>query len=224
MASEPEPLAGGYWANVAGSFIRSQRIKPFLGRPHLKLGQCFALWGTHFELGGMLVSKHRDKLDAFVSAFLGMTGEAGAAERFLVAVGNKILDRHSLNSMNQWDFVAADLGDRVSEYKRDAWHHLLMERGTDKLPPDAAAKNAWFYARDGAAVGAVAPDVVRGMFERTYVPVSQERWQEKYDHGLDIGPDPFAPRNYEQDKEEQNKFFMEFSREFYPDEYSLLKD
>jgi len=172
----------------------------------------------------MLVATHRAKLDAFVSAFLGMIGEAGAAERFVVAVGNKILDQYSLNSMNQWDFVAADLGDRVSYYKRDDWGSLVMERGSDKIPPDVAAKNAWFYARDGAALGAVAPDVVRGMFERTHVPVSKESWQQKYASGLDIGPEPPALRSYEQAKEEENKFFMEFCREFYPDLYPVLKD
>src|SRR5262245_32829139 len=81
----PSQLAGGYWANVAGTFIRSQLIKPFLGRPHLRLGQCVPLWSSHFELGGMLAMKHGAKLDAFMPAFLGMSGEAGAAERFLVA-------------------------------------------------------------------------------------------------------------------------------------------
>jgi len=68
MVSETEQLAGGYWANVAGTFIRGQLVKPFLGRPHLKLGQCLALWGSLFELGGMFVAKHRAKLGVFVHA------------------------------------------------------------------------------------------------------------------------------------------------------------
>ena len=116
-----------------------------------------------------------------------MSGEAGAAERFVVAVANKILDQRSLHSMNQWDYVAAHLGDRCSYYKRDNWHYLLMERGADKIPPHVAAKNAWFYAEDGAALGAVAPDVVRAMFERTHVPVPQEKWQQMHHSGLDVG-------------------------------------
>ena len=67
---------------MAENIIRGQLIKPFLGRPYLKLGQCFGLWGYLFELGGMLGSKHRAKLDAFLPAFVGMSGEAGAAEHF----------------------------------------------------------------------------------------------------------------------------------------------
>ena len=36
--------------------------------------------------------------------------------------------------------------------------------------------------------------------------------------GLNIGSEPLAPRNCEEDKEKENRFFMEFCREFYPDE------
>jgi hypothetical protein len=125
--------------------------------------------------------------------------------------------------MNQWDFVAADLGDRCSDYKRDNSHHLLMERGDDKILHRAAAKNAWFCAQAGVALGAVAPDVVRGMFERTHVAHSKERWRKAYASGLDIGPEPPGPRSYDEAKEEENKFFMEFCREFYPDLYSVLQ-
>ncbi len=157
---------------------------------------------------------------AFLHAFVGMSGEAGAAERFVVAVANKILDQRSLHSMNQWDYVAAHLGDRCSYYKRDNWHYLLMERGADKIPPHVAAKNAWFYAEDGAALGAVAPDVVRAMFERTHVPVPQEKWQQMLDSGLDVGPEPLAPRSYEDDQEKENKIFMEYCPEFSPDDRS----
>ena len=99
-----------------------------------------------------------------------------------------------------------------------------MERGTDKIPPDVAAKNAWFYAEDGAALGAISPDVMRAMFERTHAPVSKERWQQAYASGLDIGPEPPAERSYEQATEEENKIFMEYCREFRPDLYSVLKD
>ena len=171
MASD---IPGGYWRVVAEGLISAQLIKPFFGRSHLKLGQCFDLWGYLVELGGLLGAKHSAKLDAFVSAFLGMSGEAGAAERFLVPVANKLLDQYSLNSMKCWDFVGADLGDRVSYYKRDDWSSLVMERGTDKIPPDVASKNAWFYARYGAALGAMAPDVARAMCERTHAAVSSK--------------------------------------------------
>jgi hypothetical protein len=74
MASEQLP--GGYWRAVAQDLISDQLIKRFLRRSYLKLGQCFGLWGYLFELGRILGAKHGAKLDAFVPAFLGMSGEA----------------------------------------------------------------------------------------------------------------------------------------------------
>ena len=133
-----EQIGRGFWRAVSEDFIRTQGSKSFFRRSHLKLGQCFGLWGYLVELGGFLGSKHRVKLDAFVSAFLGLSGEAGAAERFLVLVANKLRERQSLNSMKVWDLVGADLGDRVLSYKADDWSSLLMQRGTDKIPADIA--------------------------------------------------------------------------------------
>ena len=152
-----------------------------------------------------------------------MSGEAGAAERFFVAVAKERLDKYPLNSMQSWDFVAAELGDRVPAYKADDWNSLIMQRGADKMPRDVAAKNAWFYARYGAVLGAMAPAVARGMWERTHEPHSKEDWQQAYAAGLDIGPEPPAERTYEEATEEENKFFMEFCREFYPDLYPVLQ-
>ncbi|HET6887741.1 MAG TPA: hypothetical protein VFH87_07435 [Candidatus Udaeobacter sp.] len=76
MVSDPERIPGGYWRAVAQDLINDQLIKRFLGRSYLKLGQCFSLWGYLFELGGILGPKHGAKLDAFVPAVLGMSGEA----------------------------------------------------------------------------------------------------------------------------------------------------
>ena len=76
MVSDPEQIPGGYWRAVAQDLISDQLIKRFLGRSYLRLGQCLGLWGYLFELGGILAAKHGAKLDAFVPAFLGMSGEA----------------------------------------------------------------------------------------------------------------------------------------------------
>jgi hypothetical protein len=134
MASDPEQIPGGYWRAVAEGFIHGQLIKPFFGRSYLKFGQCFGLWGYMFELGGILGAKHAVNPDAFVSAFLGRSGEAGVAKRVLVAQANRTLERHSLGSMNFWDCVGADVADRIG-YKGDGWHSLVMERGAQTTPP-----------------------------------------------------------------------------------------
>jgi hypothetical protein len=221
MASEQIP--GGFYRAVAEDFIRAQANKTLFGRSYLKLGQCTGLWGYLFELGGLLGAKHRVKLDAFVLAFLGMgPGAAGVAERGLVAIANKILGQHSLGSMDTWHFVGAEVANRIG-YKGE-WHSLIMERGTEKIPPALATKNAWEYAAAGTALGTMAPDVARGMWERTRAEVSKERWQLLYSAGLDIGPEPPARESYEQAQDAENKNFIEYCRQAWPNLYPALKD
>jgi hypothetical protein len=218
-----DEIPGGFWRAVAEGFIHGQLNKPFFGRPYLKFGQCLAgLWPYLFELGGILGTKHAAKPDAFVPAFLGMSGEAGVARRILVEQANKMLERQALGSMRFWDYVGADVTDRLG-YKADGWSGLIMERGTQKIPPKVALTNGWEYASAGAALGATHPDVLRAMFERTYVRVPEEKWQWAYAAGLDIGPE--QPRtNYGEAEETENKNFMEYCREFRPELYSVLQD
>jgi hypothetical protein len=219
-----DEIPGGYWRAVAEGFIHDQLIKPFFGRPYLKFGQCFGLWGYLVELGGLLGAKHGAKLDAFVSAFLGMSGAAGAAKRALVGAANTLRDRASLTSMNQWDFVGAKSADLIG-YKGDGWTSLVMELGPQKIRPKMALANGWEYASDGAALGAIHPDVLRAMFERTRAAVSsKEQWRQFHAAGLDIGPEPPPRESYEQAQEAENKKFMEYCRQFHPDLYSLLKN
>jgi hypothetical protein len=218
-----DEIPGGFWRAVAEDFISAPLIKRFFGRPFLKFGQCFGLWGYIFELGGILGAKHAANPDAFVSAFLGMSGEAGVAKRVLVEQANRMLERHSLGSMAYWDYVEADVADRIG-VKGDGCRSLVMERGAQKTPPKIALTNAWKYASAGAALGTIHPDVLRAMFERTHAAVSpKKQWQQFYAAGLDIGPEPPARQSYKAAMEEENKNFMEYCRQFHPDLCSLLK-
>jgi hypothetical protein len=86
-----DEIPGGFWRAVAEGFIQGHLNKPLFGRPYLKFGQCFGLLGYMMKLGGILGAKHGAKPDAFVPAFLGMSGEAGAAKRFLVGAADNVL-------------------------------------------------------------------------------------------------------------------------------------
>jgi hypothetical protein len=214
-------IPGGFWRVVAEGFVQGQLNKPFFGHPYIKLGQCVGLWSYMFELGGILGAKHAMKRDAFVSGFLGMSSEAGAAERVLIETANNLLERHSLDSMKFWDYVGADLAGRLG-YK-GVLGGLMMERGNEKVPPKMALIDAWEYASGGVALGTARPDMLRAMFERTYAQVGKEKWEKAYAGGLDIGPE--QPRtNYQEAEEADNKKFVEFCRTFRSDLYSVLKD
>jgi hypothetical protein len=195
-------------------------VKPVFGRAFLKLGQCLGFWGYMLELGGILGVRYGSKSDAFVSAFLGMSGASGIARQVLVDQAKRILEQRSLTSIKFWDYVGADLAARLG-YTGD-WSNLIMERGTQKIPPDVGRTNAWEYASDGAALGAMHPEIVRTMFEQTLAPVSEEKWQFWHAAGLDIGAEQ-PQTDYRQVEDTETKNFTEYCRQACPDLYSVLK-
>jgi hypothetical protein len=218
-----DEIPGGFWRVVAEDFVYDRRNKTFFGRTNLKLGACAGgLWPYILELGGILGTKYGAKPDAFVSAFLGMSGEAGAANRFLVESANSVLERYSLGSMTFWDYVGADVADRLG-YKGNDWSSLIMERGAQKCPPNTALSTAWGFASRGAALGTLHPDVFRAMFKRTHNPVPEEEWQRAYAAGLDIGPEQ-PKRTYAEAEKSESSNFLEYCRQFAPDRYAALKD
>lgn len=216
-----DEIPGGFWRVVAKGFIDVQWTKPFFGRPYLKLGQCLGVWSYLLEVGGILGAKHTAKTDAFVSAFLGQSGPSGAAKHFLGEVASRMVQEHSLASMKLFEYVGADIAGRMN-YRVDGWHTLLTERGTQKIPTEVALTNSWEYASAGAALGITHPDVLRAMFERTYATVPEERWQQAYAAGLDIGPE--QPRtSYREAEDTENKNFMDYCQKFRPDLCSVLR-
>jgi hypothetical protein len=219
-----DQIPGGFWRPVAEAFIQRQIKKSFFGRAYLVFGECLSLWAYMMELGGILAAKHADQPDALVSALMGMTGAPGVAKRALIEGADRILARHSLDSMTFWDYVAADIGERsglkvdevtaqadrmlaqrlakhslgpvtLSDNKRNFWSSLIMVKGAEKMQPRLALTNSWEYASAGVDLGATHPDIVQGMFERQHKPVSKESWQQAYASGLDIGPEP-SPASY----------------------------
>lgn len=217
-----DEIPGGFWRAVAEGFIQGQLNKPFLGRPYLKFGQCFGLWGYMMELAGILGAKHAAKPDALVSALMGMSGTPGVAKRVLDEQADTTLARHSVGSMTFWDYVWADMAARTGS-KGDSWHSLISERGAQKIPPRLALTNAWEYASAGAALGTTHPDILRAMFETTHARVSEKKWQFWFAAGLDIGPEQ-PQTSYAEAEATENKNFMEYCQQFRPDLYSVLKD
>jgi hypothetical protein len=132
------------------------------------------------------------------------------------------MQEHSLTSMKFHDYVGTDFANRMN-YRGDGWHTLLTERGIQKTPQEDALTNSWEYASAGAALGTTHPDVLQAMFERTYAPVPEGRWQQAYAAGLDIGPE--QPRtSYKEAEATENKYFIDYCQKFRPDLYSLLRD
>src|SRR5260370_5089754 len=209
----------GYARVVAGTMVHQQLNKPFSGRPYLKYGQCIGLWSYLSEIGGILGAKHAANFDVFVSAFLGMSGSDGAAKRFFVETANKVVGDHPLDSMQFFDYIQADFISRIG-YTGDAYS-FFAKHGTEKIPPETAAESAWGYASAAGALGALHPDLVHAMFERTYAARQGEEWERAHDAGLDI-PAKQPLRSYKEAEETENKDFRRYCRECRPDLYSIL--
>ena len=214
-------IPGGFWRVVSEGFIQAQLNKPFFGRPYLKLGQCFGLWGYMLELGGILGAKHAAKTDAFVSAFLGMSGAPGLAKGVLVEQASGMAQGHSLASMKFWDYVAVVVA--YPGYTGVGYDTLVSEQGTQKVPPNLALTNSWEFASAGAALGTTYPDVLRAMFERTHARIPEEKWAFWHAAGLDIGSKQ-TRSSYKEAEDTENKDFMDYCQKVRPDLYSLLRD
>ena len=159
----------GYARVMAKLRVQQEVNKPFLGKPYLKYGQCYALWSYFFQLGGILGAKHSAKLDAFGHAFLGMWGPSGSLANFFAEVAECIVSDYVRDSMTFADFVAAEFIRRI-DYRGDA-QRFFYEQGMNKLPTDTAQELAWQYSQQGAALGITYPDIVRRMFEQTHAAV-----------------------------------------------------
>lgn len=209
----------GYVRVMAGARIKQQVNKPLLRKPYLKYGQCFGLWGYFFQLGGILGAKYSDNLDAFGYAFLGAQGPSGAIKNYFTEVAGLIVTDSVTDSIKFSDFVIAEFMGRQDN--TDDVHSFLSEHMMEKLDPNTAQELAWQYSEQGAALGAIYPQIVQKMFELTHAAVSKEEWEFAHTAGLNI-PSKQDIMSYEETEEAENDIFMEYCQECCPDHYSIL--
>ncbi len=209
----------GYIRVLAQARVKQLQQKPFFGKPHLKLGQCLALWGYFFQLGGVIGAKHSSELDAFGHAFLGMQGEAGAVERYFAEVAENMLNQSVGDSTTFQSYVISDSMRRLN-YTGDP-AEFFVKFGTEKIKPETAAEVAWQYAEQGAALGAIYPQEMRKMFERSNSLVPKENWEQARAAGLDL-PSEQDRISYEELEGEENEVFMAYCQECCPSYYAIF--
>lgn len=213
-----EQLAG-YARVLARAMADQNQQKPLLGKPYLKLGQCLFL-GTHcFQLGGILAAKYSDKLDAFGPAFLGAQGEPGAVQRFFAEVARGIVDHYLSDSTTFLDYVVADLMRRL-DYSGETVS-FFQSFGMQEIKPATAVDFAWQCAESGAALGAIHPDEMRKMFDRSHSSIPKESWERARAAGLDIPPEQEI-LSYDDAEDDHDQLFMEYCGECCPDFRAIL--
>lgn len=103
----------GYARVLARARVQQEMNKPFLGKPYLKYGQCYGMWGYFFQLGGILGAKHSANLDAFGQAFLGARGPSGAVKKFFTEEAKRLVTVSVSDSMTFADYVGAEFVGRL---------------------------------------------------------------------------------------------------------------
>ena len=207
------------YASIAAATLIQQHLnKPLLGRPYLKYGQCFGLWGLVFELGGILAAKHSANLGAFAPAFLGGVDDSEVVKQGFTLIADSVQQRLKRNeSMTFFDYVQTDFS-ACSGHTGDTQSHSYW---MTRMLPNQAAEFAQFSATQGSALGAVYPDILKTMFRRTYSSIAREKWERWDALGADLGPYQ-VPKTYSEAEEEYDKSFMTYCKERRPDLYSAL--
>jgi hypothetical protein len=208
----------GYARRLAQVRVQQQQTKPFFGKAYIKQGQCFALCGYFFQLGGLLGARHSGNLDAFGPAFLGMQGEPGAIKAFFHEAA-KLLMKQPINaSMTFLDFISVEF--MGASYAGDV-ASFYAEIGAKKINPETAAQRAWQFSKRGAVLGAVYPHVLRNMFEVTHAVVSKEEWDQAVAAGLNI-PREQDLIGYEATEKAEDEAFMAYCQQCCPSLYAAL--
>ena len=209
----------GYVRVLARTRVGQEVNKPFLRKAYVKYGQCYFVWSYFFQLGGILGAKHSDNLDAFGHAFLGMHGAAGAVKTYFTEFAQSILTKTLNDSMTFWDYVGVESAGRMG-YSGD-FLNFLMEHGMEKLSPDTMEELAWQYSEQGAALGAIHPQVIKNMFNHTHSEVPKEKWELARSAGVNIPPEQDM-MTYEETEQGENEVFMEYCQQCCPELYSIL--
>ncbi len=213
----PEHFSG-YVGVLAKLRAAEWQRRRWFGEPYLYLGQCIALTGYFFQLGSLLSVKHRVELAAFVHAFLGLTGEPGAAERYCDMAMESIKPLLE-QSKSIHEFVEAELKQRLA-FCGDSTE-FLMKHGMAKIRIPDAAEMACQFARSGTVLGALRPATVRTMFDETHRAVPRADWNRARAAGLAI-PTEQDITTYEQVEKDEDDLFMEYCRTCCPSLHSTL--
>lgn len=209
----------GYARVLARVSIKNGLSKPFFGEPYIKLGQCWAIWGYLFHLGGILAIKYNNLLDEFGNAFLGIAGKPGAIKLFL----NEVAQTTNKNLINDTftfhEYIAKEFLSRINS--SDDAMNFFIANGMQKVKQKQAEELAFQFTEQGSSIGATFPTIFKNMFDQTYSTVSKEKWELYRKMGLDISLE--QPHiSYEDSEKNENELFLNYCKEFSPKLFSIL--
>lgn len=209
----------GYARILAQARVQQMARKPMLGKPYLYLGQCQVIWSYFFQLGGVLAARHLTCLDEFGQAFLGAYGEAGAVEAAFGSIADKLVSDELSDTIRIWEYVGTRT--QRSFAAEGELAEFLTAQMQYRIKCDSAAKAAWNYASDGAAVAGTFPHYFRDLFQRTHAQVPDAEWKQARKFGLDI-PESQDNPTYKEVERDEDALFKAYCEECCPEVASIL--
>lgn len=215
MTDKPTGDIAGYARILIRSRVEDAQSKRIFGKPYVKLGQCYLLWSYFFQLGCVLGSRHSRHVDAFVHA---MFGVRESADTVIADTAARLVPESVDSTMKFSDYILRKL---MESTETEDLPTFIAKAGMSKLDSESAIAAAWLDALDGAAIGAVHPDLVREMFALSHAPRPKENWDRARDAGLDL-PAEQDLMTYEELEEAEDESFMHYCKECCPDLYAIL--
>lgn len=208
----------GYAGLSAKYRVEQESQKRLLGKPFVKYGQCLAMFGYFFQLGGILGARYRDRLDEFGFAFTGLQGEPGSVNRYYADVAESIIAQVT-ECPSILDYIAK------SECKKMNCNadlsELFLHHGMKKVRLESTIADCWYNAMYGAAFGAICPDDFRQLFERTHRKRDDESWRFARAAGLDI-PERQDVMSYDEIEQEESEAFLNYCQQVTPAVYDSI--
>lgn len=194
------------------SRVQFYTSKSLFGKEYVSVFNSLAFAVNMFETGGILCANYPDKLDEFGLSFLGMTREQGSVGDALRELGNTAVKDIRPNT-SFMDHVQCEFMQMLNYHGEPS--SFLLSRGKEKMKPDTAREIAFQFTVSGAVVGAVGADLIKSMYETTYLNIDRESWGDWHKHGLNI-PDEPDVINYSDRLNDENEIFIAYCKEFFP--------
>lgn len=208
----------GYARVLATQLARQAATKPIFGKPTLKYGQCYAMSGYFMQLGAVLSAKHRTEIAAFGQAFLGVSGDAGAMQRFVDLAAPDVVTLIK-ETMTFSDYVTAEQIKRL-EYSGDS-ERFFLEMGAKKLDLATGTSLLWQFAEQGTILGAVHPELARALFDSTHAFREQAEWDRARTAGLSLPEQPEVV-SWEDVEKGENAVFLAYCQQCAPSLFEVL--
>lgn len=125
------------------------------------------------QLAAVLSAKHRTNIAAFGHAFLGVSGDACAMQRFVDLAAPDVVELIE-ETMTFSDYVTAEQIKRL-KYPGDT-ERFFLEMGAKKLDLATGTSLLWQFAEQGTIVGAAHPELARALFYSTHAFREQPEW------------------------------------------------